>query len=509
MIDITSLPVEQVTDPRWRLTNLYSIRDETGAIVPFRLRPMQQAFFDNFWYFNLILKSRQLGASTMIDLMLLDVALFMPNQSCAIVADTLPKAQELFEEKIVIPYRELPQGFRRARFTETENTQEIAFDNGSKITVGTSVRGLTFQWLHISELGPICKAEPLKAHEIKTGAFNTVHAGQHMIVESTSVGAEGLFYEMCQQARAAQLEGRKLTRLGWKFHFYGWFLDPRYRLLDHEIGLITISEADHLYFDGLEQSLGIKIDEAQRGWYVAKREDQGEDMFFEYPSTPDEAFYVSTEGRIFGKQMQRVRAEGRIRHVPCVPHVPVNTFWDLGHSDKTAIWFHQYFMGEHRFIRYYQFSGEDLSHYVAYCRNQGYIFGAWVLPHDARSKRVNEKLSAEGRLIEMGIPKKDIFVVDRVTDKWTGSINVAKSMLPVSWFDAENCKDGIWCLDHYTKAWNKSQGCWRDEPAENHDANHGSDAFQEFAKGWKLVTQTKSSSAPRLPNPVLDVEIGY
>ncbi len=505
MIDIESLPVEHASDPFWRLDNLYHVRDVSGQVVPFKLLPVQRKLLESMWYFNLILKSRQHGISTLVDLMLLDVALFIPNQSCVIVADTEDKAKKLFEEKIMLPYQNLPEGFRKARYTETENTQGLEFDNGSTITVGTTVRGLTIQWLHISELGPICKREPLKAHEIKTGAFNTVHPGQHMFVESTSVGAEGLFYEMCQEARKPMLEGKQLTRLGWKLHFFGWFEDPRNRMADHEVDLVTIGPVERKYFETLEKTQNVILDQAQKAWYVAKKDTQGEDMMHEHPSTIDEAFHVSTEGRIFGLQMQKVRSQQRLRTVPWVPTEVVNTFWDLGHSDATAIWFHQHLLGEHRFIHYYENTGEDISHYVAYCRAKGYVFGKWYLPHDASSKRVNETKSCEQRMVDLGVMRSDIVVVPRVSDKWV-SINLARSTLPMCWFDADGTKRGVWCLDHYEKVWSKAAGKYIDEPAHN-EASNGADAFQQFPMGWKLKTVTHG--APRLPSPVMDAEIGY
>lgn len=506
-MDLSLATREQLTDPRWRLDNLYAIKNEHGQAVPFKLRPMQQKLMEEMWYFNLILKYRQGGASSFCDLVLLDSALFNSNMSCAIVADTEPKAKTLFDEKVLFPYSQLPGGFRRARPTNIENTFGLEFDNGSKIVVGTSVRGLTFQRLHISELGPICKREPLKAHEIKTGAFNTVHAGQMMFVESTSVGAEGLFYEMCVAARNRQLEGKPLTRMDWKLHFFPWYMEPRYRMPDHEIGLVEIPEDLRLYFHTLEVNLGISLDAGQRAWYVVKKREQEEDMAFEMPSTFEEAFSVSTEGRIFGTQMVRVRETGRIGSVPWIPHLPVNTFWDIGYGDKTAIWFHQYYNGDHRFIRYYENCGEDISHYVAYCRAQGYVFGKWYLPHDATSKRVNELNSTKARMILLGVSADDIEIVPRVQDKWVGSIMPARSILPLCRFDQVNAARGIWCLDHYEKSRNESTGAWRDAPREHHDANHGADAFQQFAMGWAIPKTKKKGSV--IQSVVLDTYTGY
>ena len=68
---------------KWRLNNLYHVVDEQGRDCLFTMRPAQEAFFDSYHYYNIILKARQLGFTTFIDLMALDMALFIPNPCAA------------------------------------------------------------------------------------------------------------------------------------------------------------------------------------------------------------------------------------------------------------------------------------------------------------------------------------------------------------------------------------------------------------------------------------------
>ncbi|NEU36364.1 DNA packaging protein, partial [bacterium LRH843] len=72
---------------------------------------------------------------------------------------------------------------------------------------------------------------------------------------------------------------------------------------------------------------GIALSPGQRAWYARKAEQQRDRMMREFPATPDEAFAASIEGAYFGREMARVRAEGRITTVPHEPGLPVNTFW--------------------------------------------------------------------------------------------------------------------------------------------------------------------------------------
>ena len=56
------------------------------------------------------------------------------------------------------------------------------------------------------------------------------------------------------------------------------------------------------------------------------------------------------KGAYYVNEMQKLRAEGRIRSVPYTPGVPVHTYWDLGMNDTTAIWFMQYVSNETRMV---------------------------------------------------------------------------------------------------------------------------------------------------------------
>jgi hypothetical protein len=52
--------------------------------------------------------------------------------------------------------------------------------------------------------------------------------------------------------------------------------------------------------------------------------------------------FFSVEGAYFKQEMSRARQDKRIGlPLPFDPYRPVNTFWDIGMDDQTAIWFHQ------------------------------------------------------------------------------------------------------------------------------------------------------------------------
>ena len=119
---------------------------------------------------------------------------------------------------------------RRRVGIRRDNTRELFLSNDSSIRVGTSLRGGTLNYLHVSEFGKICAEHPDRAQEVITGSLQTLAPGQMAFIESTAEGAEGAFYDMCQAARDKALSGAKLSMLDWKFHFSSWMEDAAYTI---------------------------------------------------------------------------------------------------------------------------------------------------------------------------------------------------------------------------------------------------------------------------------------
>ena len=136
---------------------------------------------------------------------------------------------------------------------------------------------------------------------------------------------------------------------------------------------------------------GTTLTRQQRNWYIATRDSEfsgdPERMWQEYPSHENEPFQVSTEGTYYAIQLAAMRKEGRICKVPHTVGVPVNTFWDIGNTDGTAIWFHQRVGFEDRFINFLEGWGESYSYFVTKMQAMGYVWDTHYLPHDAAHKR--------------------------------------------------------------------------------------------------------------------------
>lgn len=468
---------------RWRLDNLYYITNEAGEVLKFKMKYAQKLLFLGFWYCNIILKSRQHGITTFICILYLDTCLFNSNISGAIIAHNKDDAKDFFHKKIKFAYDRLPGWLKKLNTAKTDAVGVLAFSNGSSLRVTTSGRSGTYQLVHISEFGKMCAKFPAKAEEVITGTLNTVHPGQLITIESTAEGREGRFYEMCNDAIKAMIEGRTLGLMDYKFFFFGAPEND----LNYIDTPVPIVDRMGKYFDEQEAKSKRKLDDEFKYWYVSKEKTQGELMKREHPLSYQEAFEQSMMGAYYVRQMTDVRKGKRICKVPYKDGTMVHTFWDLGFNELTAIWFIQQIGREVHVIDYYENSGEGLLHYADYLRNRkdregnNYRYGEWWAPHDIM---VHEYTAGKTR-IDMARQAGISFQVGSKTSK-PSQIQAVRNMLPLCWFDEERCDKGISRLDGYRKEWNDRLGCWRDTPMGNDDS-HGADAFAVAALELKGI----------------------
>lgn len=493
------LPIaDDLKDQFWRLNNLYRIKDKAGKEIQFRMNWAQEQLYHEMWYLNDILKARQLGFTTFIDLFILDTCLFNANITAGIIAHNLEDAKVIFREKIKFPYDKLPDKFKTSVVAQTDRAGELMLSNGSSIRVSTSMRSGTVQILHVSEYGNISKKYPQKAREIKTGAFEAVAQGQMIFVESTAEGRSGAFYDLTKTAQDLQKSGKKLTKLDFKFFFFPWWKNPEYQLEDYED--VVINQRMQDYFKRLKQEHGIVLLRAQKAWYVKKEASLGSDIKREHPSTPEEAFEESVEGAYFAKQMAAAREQGRITSVPHQPGVAVDTWWDLGMNDMNTIWFTQTVGREIHVIDYYENCGEGLAHYASVLSEKkeelGYHYGTHNGPHDLEVRELGTGKSRVKTASDLGIAFN---VIPRVSDK-LDSIEAARNTIPLCWFDESRCEAGITHLDSYRKEWDDIRGVWKSKPRHDEHSN-GADGFQSLAMGHPMGRRTGKGRAQATAPP--------
>jgi len=488
----------QFADQLWRLNNLYYITDKQGKRVLFRLNDKQLQLYHEMWYLSLILKARQFGYTTFIDLFILDTCLFNEDTKAGIIAHKLDDAKVIFRNKIQYPYAGLPDGLKAVVPIKTERAEEYVFGNNSSIRVSTSYRSGTLQILHISELGKICAKEPEKAKEINTGAIEAVAKGQMIFIESTAEGREGLFHDLSKTAQDLSLSGRAPNEMEFKFFFTAWFENPEYTLNPVNV---PIPQDMHVYFKALEDEHGIYLTPGQKAWYVVKAARLKEDMFREYPSTPEEAFKASVEGAYYGKIIARLRTQNRIRRVAYEPLLPVHTFWDLGLNDAMAIWFYQHRIGERRLIDYYENSGEGIKHYARIMKDKKYVYGTHYMPHDAKVQSIQTGKTLIQYASNLGI--KPIVRVRRAKnqEELLNDIATTRGFLETCWIDEEKCDKGIKALENYRKEWDENLGTFKRTPLHNW-ASNGADSLRCGAVGIGVINT--ASSDDLIPEEVPD-----
>ena len=189
---IVEILKEQLSDPRWRLNNLYWITDKSGSRIQFQMNWAQESLMNELHFCNVILKARQLGFTTFIQIFMLDQCIFNSNIRAGTIAHRLDDARLIFRDKVKYPYDNLPEALRNARPLLSDSAEELVLANNSSIRVGTSLRSGTLQYLHISEYGKLCAQFADKAREVRTGALNTLQSGQIVFIESTAEGHEGI-----------------------------------------------------------------------------------------------------------------------------------------------------------------------------------------------------------------------------------------------------------------------------------------------------------------------------
>ncbi len=473
-------------DPLWRINHLYNVITKKGKKQQFKLNWAQEDLYKNMWYCNVILKARQLGISTFISLLFLDRCLFNSNMSAGIIAHTREDSEMLFR-RVKYAYDNLPEELKKVRRAVTETVRELKFENGSTLRVGTSMRGSTLNYLHVSEFGKICAHYPEKAQEIITGSLNTLDTGQYVFIESTAEGSGGQFYDICQQAQKAEREKLKLSKLDFRFHFYPWWKEPDYVLPEYVVPNGEMKE----YFEKLE-ARQVFLSGSQQAWYMKKYGVLGDSIYSEFPSTPEESFQASASGLFYGKLMTEARLQKRIGNVPYDNNTLVHTAWDLGFSvaGYTAIWFFQICGNEIHIIDFYADYGKSLAEYIQYVKSKNYTYGEHIAPHDIKVHEYSHGFSRWEVARKLGIE----FIIAKEIGVISG-IEAVKSILPRMWFNEPKCGDGIRMLENYRKDWDERLAKWSEKAVKDTNC-HGADALRYLAVALNDV-QGQSDSIPK------------
>lgn len=200
----------------------------------------------------------------------------------------------------------------------------------------------------------------------------------------------------------------------------------------------------------------------------------------------DQEYGVSETSGLSGSYylpaLEIAKEQNRIGNFDVNLELGVDTFWDLGMSDSTAIWFVQYDGNRIILIDYYEDNNKTLQHYVNILRNKGYMYRDFYLPHDGRKTSMltgtTTAQQLEDLLIQAGIGKH-VTVTDKPARVQDG-INKIRSLMSRMYFNEPKVYEGIKHLEQYKKKLNKLTGDFMDEPY--HDVHsHAADALRTLA----------------------------
>lgn len=469
-------------------------------------------------------KARKLGMSTVIVLDYLDACIWTPGITAAHVDKTLEDAVKklsiarlAWEQGPNHPDPVIAEIWRALHASNpliADSATKLAWSNGSIQSAGTSFVGGTPQMLHVSEYGPIAAQQPERSREILRGSINAVPVGGIVDVETTMEGGPfGECYQMFRLAIDAAGQDDQLSPLDWRLHFFAWFGHPSYDLpgSTHQLKAETVE-----YFDELRERHGIVVPHSRMAWYEAKKREQREQMWTQFPSIPEECVRTTVAGQIY-PEVTTLRANGRVREFEHERGLPIFTSWDLGVSDSTSGWVLQPAARDLLWLGWYEGEGHGAAKVADIIRGWEAMFGrrfsAHFVPHDAVTRDKGSGRTWVDHLVSAGIPRETIVIVPRTPDVWVG-INALRNLLPRSWFhrrcDAERLDDngvrlpsGVDTLENYRKAPPTPGGVLREMPL--HDkCSHSADAARTFAEAWErgMVMEWAESSSPMRSVPV-------
>ena len=494
-------------DPVYRLNNLYHVKDAaSGRAVKFVPRMEQRVLIDAIYGKKirniLVPKARQLGISTVIDLVILDSLLFRGGVQAAIIDLTQADATKKLRNKIVFGFENLPKILKDQYEVLKSNDHVFALrlkgceeDNDmSEVQAGMGARGDTFQVMHISEWGKIAWADPIRSKEILTGAMPAAKKGLRLL-ETTWKGAKaGDLWEIMKQAMETKPED--MTDEDFHLFFFPWYNDSDYAL---EGNVLQINEEVTRYLDETEieiskrENRDFTFSPQQRLWYFKVAWGKGLYRYEEYPSLLEECFKAPIEGAIYADILDKLRASGGIRPSSIDRNFLVHTAWDLGSPINTVCWYFQ-LVGEE--VRVIDLDCElDLTpaERVARILGKGYLLGWHFLPHDALGTQKSGR-TFQMELHSLGL--RNTRVVPQAMDLWVG-INHLRGMLPRFTFRVPVCDKGLDMMASYHTKRETSSGNAMDIPV--HDtSSHYADGLRTLAEADAAHMLTNSGQPGRV-----------
>ena len=272
-------------NPVYFFNNYLKIQHPVRGLIKFDTYDFQDECIDLFLEnrFSIILKSRQLGMSTLVAAYTVWLTLFQKDKNVLIIATKLSVAQN-FITKVKTMVRSLPAWIVLPQII-SNNKQLIEFSNGSTIkaipTSDDAGRSEALSLLIIDEAAFVRNFD-----DLWTGLYPTVSTGGRVIILSTPNGVGGQYYKLYTDAEAGINEFNSI-KLPWDVHperGKEWFDKTTANLSDRQISQEYLCD----FASSGETFLGDKDIEWIRNMCCPPKERTGPDMnlwIWKYPLT--------------------------------------------------------------------------------------------------------------------------------------------------------------------------------------------------------------------------------
>jgi len=214
--EITREIVKCGKDPAYFLDNYARIVHQERGIIPFKTYNFQKTLLKDFhdYRYNIILKGRQLGISTIVSGYISWMMLFYKEKNILVMATKLHTAIEIVD-KVRDIIQSVPDWLKIAT-VKTNNKTKFELSNGSKIqgtpTSKDAGRGQALSLLVIDEAAHVDDMD-----ELWTGLYPTVSTGGRCIALSTPNGVGNWFHKTYVEAES-HANNFKCSKLPWNVH---------------------------------------------------------------------------------------------------------------------------------------------------------------------------------------------------------------------------------------------------------------------------------------------------
>ena len=214
--DILKEIIKAGKDPAYFINNYCRISHPMRGLIPFKTYDFQRDLIQEFndYRFNVILKARQLGISTITAAYVAWLMLFHRDKNVLVIATKFGTASNLVK-KVKAMIKNLPDWMQITNIA-IDNRASFELANGSQIkassTSGDAGRSEALSLLVIDEAAHVEGLE-----ELWTGLYPTLSTGGRCISLSTPNGVGNWFHETCSKAETGENDFN-LTVLPWDVH---------------------------------------------------------------------------------------------------------------------------------------------------------------------------------------------------------------------------------------------------------------------------------------------------